>query len=277
MRKNFKRSAILLSILLYFPVYSFSQEISEENYSKLDKELWTTYEIESSKLSDCFKIHPEKRDSLMIVYNQLKEIVDKKNHENAVRFATVPSGLQRLFMLRLNFSKDTLLSIFKKLPLEMQASDYGKSLFQHINLKQIEEGNKYYDFKAIDSDGNKFQLSSLEGRYILLLYGGLNCIGDDGRAFLKQLCKETHPERFQIVVYWPCTGLEQLKEVKTQFLADYIIVSDFLEDHSLMKINYGAQARPTCFLIDKEGTVIAKSVGLPDEKLTELKEEKKFE
>ena len=277
MRKNFKRFAILLSILFYFPVYSFSQEISEENYSKLDRELWTTFELESSKISDCFKKHPEKKDSLLNVYNKLEEITNKKNRETAAKYASVPSGLQRLFMLRLYFSKDTLLSILGKLPSEMQESNYGKSLFQHINLKQIEEGNKYYDFKAIDSEGNKFHLSSLEGRYILLLYGGLGCIRDDGRAFLKQLCKETHPERFQIVVYWPCSSLEQLKELKTKFLVDYIFVSDFLEDHSLMKINYGAQATPTCFLIDKEGTVIVKLVGLPEEKLTELKGEKKFE
>lgn len=277
MRKNFKRLAILLSILFYFVAYSFSQEITEENYLKLDKEIWTTFEIESSNLSDCFKIHPEKKDSLMNVYNQLKETADKKNRETAVKYASVPSGLKRLFWLRLDFSKDTLLSILKKLPPEMQKSNYGESLMQHINSNQIEEGNKYYDFKAIDSEGNKFRLSSLEGKNVLLLYGGLHCIRDDGRVFLKQLCKDTNPERFQIVVYWPCSSLEQLKELKTEFLVDYIFVSDFLEDHSLMKINYGAQATPTCFLIDKEGKVIEKSVGLPEEKLTKLKEEKQFE
>jgi len=276
MRKNFKRFAILLSMLFYFTAYSFSQEITEENYSKLDKELWTTFELESSKISDCFKIHPEKKDSLITAYNKLDEITNKKNRETAVKYASVPSGLQRLFMLRLDFSKDTLLSILRKLPLKTQESNYGKSLFQHINLKQIEEGNKYYDFKAIDSEGNEFRLSSLEGRNILLLYGGLGCIGEDGRAFLKQLCKETHPEKFKIVVYWSCSSLEQLKELKAKYLADYVFVSDFLQDHSLMKINYGAQATPTCFLIDKEGTVIVKSVGLPEEKLTELNEEKKF-
>ena len=144
----------------------------------------------------------------------------------------------------------------------------------HIDSKQIEENDKYYDFEAFDSEGAKFRLSSLEGKNILLLYGGLDCMGNDGRTFLKQFYSETHRERFQIVVYWTCSSLEQLKELKAKYLVDYIFVSDFLKDHSLMKINYGAQATPTCFLIDKEGTVIIKSVGLPDEKLTELKEKR---
>lgn len=277
MRINFQRFLILLFVLFCFTAYSFSQEITEENYTKLDKELWATFELESSKISDCFKIHPEKKDSLINAYNKLNEASNNMNREIAVKYASVPSGLQRLFMLRLNFSKDSLLSIFRNLPLEMQESNYGKSLFHHINLNQIEEGNKYYDFKAIDSEGNEFRLSNLDGRNILLLYGGLDCIGEDGRAFLKRLCEETHPEKFKIVVYWSCSSLEQLKALEAKYLVDYVFVSDFLQDHSLMKINYGAQARPTCFLIDKEGTVILKSVGLPEERLIELKAEKKFE
>lgn len=277
MRKNFKRFAILLSILFYFPVYSFSQEISEENYSKVIAEIYSTYEIESAKISECFKNHPEKKDSLINIYNQLEKITNQKNRAAAVKYASLPSGLQRLFMVRLSISKDTLLSILKNLPLEVQESNYGKSLLQHINSEQVEEGNKYYDFEAFDADGNKFRLSSLEGKNILLLYGGLGCISDDDRHFLKQFYNETHRDKLQVVIYWPCSSLEQLKGIKAKYLVDYLFVSDFLNDQSLMKINYGAQATPTCFLIDKEGTVIIKSVGLPDEKLTELKGEKKFE
>jgi len=277
MRKYFKRFVILFFFLLNFSVYSFSQEITEENYQKVIAEIYSTYEIESAKISDCFKNHPEKKDSLISIYNQLEKVTGQKNRAAAVKYVSLPSGLQRLFMVRLSISKDTLRSILKNLPLEAQESNYGKSLLQHINSEQVEEGNKYYDFEAFDSNGNKFRLSSLEGKNILLLYGGLGCISDDDRDFLKQFYNETHRDKLQIVIYWPCSSLEQLKGIKAKYLVDYLFVSDFLNDQSLMKINYGAQATPTCFLIDKEGTVLIKSVGLPDEKLTELKEKKKFE
>lgn len=244
---------------------------------KLDRELWESIEAESARLSDCFKVHPEKKDSLVTLYQQLQEMSNQKNRDLAVKFASVPSGLQRLFWLRLSFPKDTLLSILNSLPLEMKQSAYGKSLLQHINSTQIEEGSKYYDFEAMDAEGQPFKLSSLEGKNVLLLYGGLSCMGEDGRNYLKQLDDETANEKFQIVVYSPCSGLEDLKGLKANYPGDYILVSDFLEDQSMMKIIYGAQARPTCFLIDKQGTVLIKSIGLPEEQLTELKSQKKLE
>lgn len=276
MKKNTKRAVIFLTILLIIPAFTFSQEINEANYLKEDSIIWVSYEKGMDKISEIFKSHPEKKDSLLLVSNLIEENSKNQNCSTAVKYASVPSGLQRLFMLRMNFSKDTLLSIWKDLPLNMQESNYGKSLYLHINTKQVEETGKCYDFEAFDTNGNKFLLSSLTGKNILLLYGGLACIREDGRSFLKQLYGETNRETFQIVVFWDCSRLEQLKELKTKYLVDYIFVSDFLKDHSPMKINYGAQATPTCFLIDKVGTISIKSVGLPQERLTKLKEEKKL-
>ena len=277
MKKRIKRVAVTFSILLCFPILSFSQEITEKNYLKVDKEIWDAYEQDMTKISECYKSHPDKKDSLSAVSNQIYEIANKKNCDAAIKYASVPSGLKRLFMLRLKLSKDTLLSILKTLPQDMQVSNYGKSLLLHINSKQVEESDKYYDFESIDPNGDKFQFSTLKDKNILLLYGGLDCMGETGRDFLKQLYNETHRENFQIVVYWHCSSLERLKELKAKYSVDYLFVSDFLQDHSLVKIIYGAQATPTCFLIDKEGTVVIKSIGLPEQRLTKLKEENKLE
>lgn len=263
-------------IALCFSTVLFSQEITEENYLKVDKEIWETYEQDCARIIELKKSNPEKKDSLNAILNQLYEIANNKNYNTAIKYASVPSGLQRLFMVRLNLSKDTLLSILKTLPHDMQESNYGKSLLLHINSKQIEEGDKYYDFEAMDSEGKKFQISTLKNKNILLLYGGLDCMGKSGRDFLKKLYEETQRENFQIVVYWKCSSLEQLKELKVKYSVDYLFVSDFLNDHSLMKINYGAQATPTCFLIDKERNVVIKSVGLPEDRLTKMKEENKL-
>jgi peroxiredoxin len=255
---------------------TFSQEITEENYLKVDKEIWEVYEQECAKIIELKKSNPEKRDSLNEILNQLYKNANTKNRDAAIKYASVPSGLRRLFMVRLALPKDTLLSILSTLPTNMRESDYGKSLLLHINSKQIEEGDKYYDFESMDSEGNKFQFSTLKNENILLLYGGLDCMGKSGRDFLEKFYKETDREKFQIVVYWKCSNIEQLKELKIKYAVDYLFVSDFLNDHSLMKINYGAQATPTCFLIDKERNVIIKSVGLPEDKLTKMKEENKL-
>lgn len=275
MKKRIK-NLLLTTIALSFTAVSFSQEITEENYLKVDKEIWATYDKELSQVSEYYKNHHDKKDSLKIVSTKIYEVAQKENCDAAIKYALVPSGLQRLFMVRLYLSKDTLLSILKTLPQVMQNSDYGKSLLLHINSKQIEEGDKFYDFEAIDSEGNNFLFSKLTSKNILLLYGGLDCMGETGRDFLKKLYNETDREHFQIVIYWPISNLESLKELASKFNVEYLSVSDFLKDSSPVKILYGAQATPTCFLIDERRNVIIKSLGLPEDRLTEFKEKIKF-
>ena len=247
-----------------------AQEISEENYRKVDSLIWVQYEKDIEEISESYQKYPEKKDSLIAVQEQVIAISDKKNVEAAIKFASVPSGLKRLFMVRLKIPKDTILAVFKTIPESMQNSPYGKSLLYHIESDQISEGDKYYDFKAIDTEENNFVLSSLEGKNVLLLYGGLSCMGPDGRAYLNKIYQETSRDNFEIVVYCPNSNLESLQRVRTTYPCDFLLVSDFLQDHTPMKILYGAQGMPTCFFINQQGTVVMKTLGLHQERVNQL-------
>ncbi|MBP7462052.1 MAG: redoxin domain-containing protein [Candidatus Delongbacteria bacterium] len=265
-----------LIVVSCFTTVLLSQEITEENYLRSDKELWDKYEQECNKILDLKRNNPDKKDSLNQVLNQMFEVVNQQNCDTAIKYASVPSGLKRLFMVRLSLSKDTLRSIFKTLPKEMQESDYGKNLLFHIDSKQIEEGDPYFDFEATDTSGNNFRLSSVKSNTILLVYDGLSCMGESGRGLLKNLHEKTQRDSFQIVVYSKSTNMIQLKELQNKYQIKYLLVSDFLGDSSPMKIIYGVQAVPTCFLIDKARNVVMKSMGLPEETLNKMLEEKKL-
>ena len=264
------RNLIFISLFLHFYVVSFAQEITEENYLKLGNELWKQYEMDMGKLSETFKIYPEKKDSLIKVADDILNVAMDKNRELAIKFASVPSGLESLYAVRLGLSKDTLQSILSRLPDNMKNSLYGKSILLHINSGQIDEGSRFYDFEAITSGGDKFELSSLKGKSVLFLYGGLGCMGKDGRDYLDSLYRETSRNNLEIVVYCPNNDLESLKEVRKTYPCDYILVSDFLQDHTPVKILYGAQATPTCFFINKQGVVEMKTEGLYQERVNEL-------
>jgi peroxiredoxin len=266
----------LLIIILSFPFTLLSQEITEENYIKADNEIWEIYDRESTNAVEFINIHPEKKDSMKVILNQIYESAQKMNSDTAIKYATVPSGLKRLFMVRLSLSKDTLQSILNSLPSKMQESDYGKSLLLHLKTRQLEKGDLYHDFEAFDSNGSEFRLSMIKSKYILLVYGGLGCMGENGRDFLNNLYIETNRTGLEIVTYWEGSNTEELKEIKELFSLKYIIVSDFLQDLSPVKITYGTQATPTCFLIDENRNIVIKSVGLPEGRLTKLKEESKF-
>ncbi len=259
-------------MILCFIQFSSAQEITEENYLKIDQEIWGQYERDMQQISEYYQKHPEKKDSLIVASDQVLAIASKKNKEAAMKYASVPSGLQRLYMVRLDISKDILLSILKSLPEDMQMSPYGKSLFYHIESEQIKEGSAYYDFKATDTEGKDFVLSSLKGKNILLLYGGLGCMGKIGRDYLNEIYQETNRDHFEIVVYCPNSDLENLQKVRIEYPCGFLLISDFQQDHTPVKILYGAQATPTCFFIDQQGIVKMKTTGLHQDRVNQLLE-----
>ncbi len=270
---NKKTNNLILVILILTSTFkSFSQDITEENYLKLDKEIWDFQNQEFSKISKAFELNPEKKDSLIIAGDKIVNVCDNKNLELAIKFASVPSGLQRVFMLRLEIPKDTLKSILKKLPKNMQKSAYGKSIRLHIDSKQMVEGENIFDFQAVDYEGNPFKISNLNGKITLLLYGGLKCIREDGRIFLKKYYDSLNSDKFKIVVFDnESSNAEELKIKREQYGLDFILVSDFKGDHSPMKIIYGAQLTPTCFIINENGEITLRSEGVPEKELESLK------
>ncbi|MDR0547703.1 MAG: redoxin domain-containing protein [Dysgonamonadaceae bacterium] len=265
---------IALFLMLLASYHSFGQDITEENYLRLDSALWMQYEQDMNEISDCYRKFPDKKDSLNKESKRILDIAGKKNEELALKFATVPSGLQRVFMVRLAIPKDTLKSVLANLPEEMRRSPYAKSIRYHIETEQIKEGDRYYDFEATTADGQPFTLSSLEGKNILLLYGGLGCMGKEGRDYLNKIYSLTPRDSFEIVVYCPNSNLDNLQKVREEYPSEYILVSDFLQDHTPVKILYGAQTTPTSFFINKQGIVVMKTEGLKQETVNWLLQEK---
>ncbi|RHJ91355.1 hypothetical protein [Parabacteroides bouchesdurhonensis] len=260
------KTIILLGLTLFCCINIHSQEIiTEANYLKQDSILWTDFGIKQEQLFHCWEIMPDKQDSIKSEYDKLLKIANDKNIELAIKYASVPSGLQRLYMVRLDISKDSLENILNSLSTDIQNSAYGKNIREHLQTTQIEEEDSIFTFDCVTDDGQKFDWNELADKQVLLLYGGLSCMGNDGRQYLKQLYETTSRNNFLIVVYWPCSSLQDLQETKKQYPSDYIFISDFKQDASPMKIKYGTQATPTCFLTDKQHHIKVKCTGIHPE------------
>jgi peroxiredoxin len=246
------------------------QELTEENFLKLGSAIWQSYEATEDKIREARRNFPEKQDSLLAESEKNLETAMQQTIRLAIQFATIPRGLEQLYTVRLYLPKDTLKTIVGNLPDDMRNSPYGKSILYHLETEQIEEGDRYYDFEATTDDGDVFSLASLEGKNILLLYGGLDCMGADGRDYLHEIYQKTSRDSFEIVVYCPNSNLENLQQVRTTYPCDYFLVSDFLQDHTPVKILYGAQSTPTCFFINRQGIVTMKTIGLYQDKVNRL-------
>ena len=92
-------------------------------------------------------------------------------------------------------------------------------------------------------------------------------MGRSGRRELAALREEYAKDDLAIVVYYPVSTLEELKEFRNQYSGDYMFISELMPDYSPFKIKYGVQSTPTCFVIDKSGTVVLKTVGFNAEQV----------
>ena len=239
-----------------------NETLTEENYLHEDSLLWINFEKETEGLIAILDSLPNQRDSIINIYNSLNEEVDKKNIELAFKYACTPSGLRRLFMVRNDISKDSLAKVLDTLPEEMQKSETGLNIKAHLETEQLAKGDALYAFPCQDEEGEAFNWETLKGKQVLLLYGGLGCMGNEGREALKHLYEHTSRKDLEIIVYWPSCSLEKLQAIRKQYPSDYIFISDFKQDASPMKIKYGCQATPTCFLTDKNHQIVVKSEGL---------------
>ena len=238
----------------------------EQEYIKADSTLWTEYEAEGERLAE---LYAENEDSLYIKAVELEAYTDLKNKELAIEYSATPSGLRRCFMLRLDIEKDALKDILSNLPRDLRKSECAKAIKAHIATEQIEVGMKISPIDVVDADGNKFAWDKHRNKNILLIYGGLGCMGRSGRRELAALREEYAEDNLAIVVYYSVSSLEELKEFRNQYSDDYIFISELMPDYSPFKIKYGAQSTPTCFVIDRSGTIVLKTVGFDAEQVKE--------
>ena len=233
-------------------------EITEENFLKEESALAARFEAQSEAFSGQFAAaqSQKERDSLTVAYNALFQQYLHAMEALSVQYAATPSGLQRCFAMRLGLSKDTLRIVWKRLPKELRGSLYGRAMALHGRAKELRPGGKMYNLRAWDAQGRPFRLRQWRGTPVLLLYGGLGCMGTSGREYLDALCAKTSREELRIVVFWPVSSPDELAALAEEYPSGYLQVSDFKGDTSPVKIRCQAQATPTCFLLDSRGRLV---------------------
>lgn len=239
-----------------------SMAITEENYLKTDSMLWDEYYKRSKSLYARMDENPGEKDSLMKVADALYESVSQANIDLAKRFASVPSGIHRLFMVRDLCPKDTLNMILASLPDDVKTSYYGRILRKYIDTEQVCEGDTMSSFECVTNEGVAFDWHTLDGKRILLIYEGLSCMGGGTFDELVRLYERKASDNFEVLVYCDCSSLDDLKKRKDEYPSPFPFISDFMGEESPIRIKYGTQVRPTCFLIGADRIVMMKSEGL---------------
>lgn len=267
---------LLLTLILTLTcLASRAQQPTEEEYRSRDDALWQTFSAQTDSLMRLIQAaeQPAIRDSLTSIYRALYDDVLQRNWQLALRYATVPGGLQRCFMVRAYIPDDSLRAALGRLPASLRRNRYAEAIRLHLRCRKIEPGGRIRDFTFRTPQGNRVRLSDYKGRQLLLLYGGLDCMGESGRKWLDKLYARTSREALEIVVYWPVESIGELQRTAAAYPMPFAQVSDMKGDVTPFKIYYQAQATPTCFFIGRDGKLLHKSEGLDPDRFEKLIEE----
>lgn len=202
-------------------------------------------------------IKEKKYDSLNILMKRLTDSLVVFSMKNANSFM----GIEQLYRIRNEISKEILSNIIMETDTVIKSSPYGKSLLLHCESPTLDSGAIYHDFAASTLTGDIVKISSLleKEKPVLIIFGGLGCMGKNGRALLKEFY-EKHGNEIEIAAFVFARNRDEwLNDAK--YNLGISLLSDMLGDHSPVKIKYGVQITPTVFLISKNGEIVLKSPG----------------
>jgi len=169
--------------------------------------------------------------------------------------------IKELYFLRNDFSKDSLRVLFDRFPDNLQKTKYGEVINVYISNESIDIGDQYMDIKGVDIKGNTRKLSDLEGKLILLDFWASWC-GPcrTENPNLVKLYNEYNKNGFEIYSFSTDNNRSSWERAISEDSMVWTNVIDLNGSYSKMSALYGVRAIPASFLINPEGTIIAKNL-----------------
>jgi peroxiredoxin len=97
------------------------------------------------------------------------------------------------------FSKEALANLYPKLSPELQQSKYGKAVKMQMEYPVPEVGDLYYDYTAVNQNGDSISLSHIKNKYILLHFSSAACYYSQQSLPELKLIHKQYSENLEIV------------------------------------------------------------------------------
>lgn len=236
--------------------------------------------MEAMRLEKEAESHPERKDSLLAMAARerqtgqalmpaLQERMDDNQAERQAlmdKYALVFEDAFPYFLMRKQFSKDSLSVLLKKSSTEIQRSARGKALRKYIKKPQRGEGEPFRKFRCYNVDGERFDWGLAKGKKVFLIHDGLWCMthGMDNSALRKylQYLSETAPDCLPLIVVNCGEKEELLAAIEEYGLQGFCVVSEFNKDNGVLNWLYNDTTTPTCHHIDERGILVKTTEGV---------------
>lgn len=171
-------------------------------------------------------------------------------------------GLDVLFYLKHDISKDTLAQLYHAVDPVYQQSQFGKRIANYLKVgKILDKGDQSTDFAAVDTEGKVHHLSDHIGKYVLIDFSATYCGPCIASVEELKLIAGKYKEQLSLITF-SCDGskdiwLQGIKRDTPTWLSLWDGKADFGE--TVMK--YGIIGYPTFVLIDPKGKIVLKWTG----------------
>jgi len=208
---------------------------------------------------------------------EMKELEEQAKQIDIDYVKTHPNSIIAVNILNIYspvWGRQTSKTLYHGLTAAMKATSFGKDINKFIILnKDIKIGDKFADFKQLNTLGKPVKLSNIKGKYILLDFWASwcgPCLAENPN--LVKTYARFKDEGFTILG----VSLDDNKGRWIKAIADGKLtweqVSDLKGDKNEAALIYGITGIPDNFLIDDKGTIIARNLrgNKLDEKLSQL-------
>ena len=250
-------------------------DFSDVRYFWLENSL-ITIKGEKGKFRQAF-ISGSKAQIDQDILDSAIRLADKEKEPSILFIRSHPSSIISAEVLSVycsTWGKDTSTKLYNLFSKELKNTSYAKIVVEFIMLnKNLKIGDKYVDFSEANMFGKVIKLSNYHGKLVLLDFWGSWC----------GPCRQGNPELVKIYREYKDKGFDILgvaAEVKKDEWIEAIQkdsltwenVTDLQYDRNKAAIIYGVSYYPTNFLINKNGTIVARDLTgeILREKLNEL-------
>lgn len=180
-------------------------------------------------------------------------------------------GVDIIYRNREKIGKDSALLLFSQMTEALQMSNKARGLREFLFGRLVRTGGPFMDFTARTLDGKEFSLSSLKGSNILLTFWDAACVPCRRENKLISQRYKMLEDQVKIVSFSIDKNLQNWQKASKEDDIQWTNVSDLEGSKGRIKTQYEVQAIPTAYLINKEGIVVQKIVGI-DNSFLELLE-----
>lgn len=202
-----------------------------------------------------------------LLISKINEFAKESKENSKLFIKEYPNSYESIYVLNANksiWNKKTVKSLFSLMNMEIQETEYGKSVARYLELnKNPAIGEKYIDFKQQNILGQEVKFSDLKGKYTLIEFWASWC-GPCRESYpkLKGIYKKYNNDGFEIVGVSLDENRDNWIKAINKDELNWNNVTDLMGNENEAVILYNVIGIPDNLLIDDKGIIIERNVTL---------------